>query len=62
MPKGVLTITSRNYSSWSLRGWLICKGAGIDFMSCVPLWHGAAPGGDDAKQAMAELERNTPHA
>ena len=37
-------------------------GAGIDFMSCVPLWHGAAPGGDDAKQAMAELERNTPHA
>ena len=31
MPKGVLTITSRNYSSWSLRGWLICKGAGIDF-------------------------------
>ena len=31
MPKGVLTISSRNYSSWSLRGWLICKGAGIDF-------------------------------
>ena len=31
MPKGVLTITSRNYSSWSLRGWLICKGSGIDF-------------------------------
>ncbi len=31
MPKGVLTISSRNYSSWSLRGWMICKGAGIDF-------------------------------
>ena len=31
MPKGVLTITSRNYSSWSLRGWLICKASGIDF-------------------------------
>lgn len=31
MPKGVLTISSRNYSSWSLRGWLLCKGAGIDF-------------------------------
>ena len=31
MPKGVLTISSRNYSSWSLRGWMICTGAGIDF-------------------------------
>ena len=31
MPKGVLTITSRNYSAWSLRGWLICKASGIDF-------------------------------
>jgi len=38
------------------------KGAGIDFMSCVPLWHGAAPAGDEAKQARAELERNAPHA
>ena len=31
MPKGVLTISSRNYSSWSLRGWLVCKYAGLDF-------------------------------
>lgn len=38
------------------------KGAGIDFMSCVPLWHGAAPAGDEARQALAELERNAPHA
>lgn len=38
------------------------KGAGIDFMCCVPLWHGAAPSGDEAKQAVAELERNSPHA
>lgn len=38
------------------------KGAGVDFMSCVPLWHGAAPTGDEANQAMAELERNSPHA
>lgn len=33
-PKGAgahLTITSRNYSSWSLRGWLICRLAGLDF-------------------------------
>lgn len=38
------------------------KGAGVDFMSCVPLWHGAAPAGDEATQALAELERNSPHA
>ncbi|MDE2579514.1 MAG: glutathione S-transferase [Hyphomicrobiales bacterium] len=28
--KGVLTISSRNYSSWSLRGWLICRLAGLE--------------------------------
>ncbi|WP_225030071.1 glutathione S-transferase family protein [Xinfangfangia pollutisoli] len=27
----MLTISSKNYSSWSLRGWLLCKIAGIDF-------------------------------
>jgi len=26
-----LTIASKNYGSWSLRGWLLCKMAGIDF-------------------------------
>jgi glutathione S-transferase len=26
-----LTISSKNYSSWSLRGWLLCKMAGLDF-------------------------------
>lgn len=31
MPKAVLTISSRNYSSWSLRGWLLCRMAGLDF-------------------------------
>ncbi|MDB5687095.1 MAG: glutathione S-transferase [Rhizorhabdus sp.] len=30
MSKPVLTISSRNYSSWSLRGWLLCKLAGLD--------------------------------
>jgi len=38
------------------------KGAGIDSMSCIPLWHGAAPTGDAATLAVAELERNSPHA
>src|SRR4051812_19968434 len=31
----VLTISSRNYSSWSLRGWLLCKMAGLPFTEQV---------------------------
>ena len=31
MSKTTLTISSKNYSSWSLRGWLLCKMAGLDF-------------------------------
>jgi glutathione S-transferase len=31
MAKATLTISSKNYSSWSLRGWLICRMAGLDF-------------------------------
>jgi glutathione S-transferase len=31
MAKSLLTISSRNYSSWSLRGWLLCKLAGLEF-------------------------------
>ena len=31
MSRASLTISSKNYSSWSLRGWLICKMAGLDF-------------------------------
>src|SRR6266581_214205 len=27
----VLTISSKNYSSWCLRGWLLCRMAGLDF-------------------------------
>ncbi|MES2497725.1 MAG: glutathione S-transferase [Pseudomonadota bacterium] len=30
MSHAVLTISSRNYSSWSLRGWLLCKLAGLE--------------------------------
>jgi len=29
--RAVLTISSKNYSSWSLRGWLLCRLAGLDF-------------------------------
>ena len=31
MAKATLTISSKNYSSWSLRGWLLCKMAGLEF-------------------------------
>ena len=30
MAHAVLTLSSRNYSSWSLRGWLLCRLAGVD--------------------------------
>jgi glutathione S-transferase len=31
MAKAILTISSKNYSSWCLRGWLLCRLAGLDF-------------------------------
>ena len=31
MAEATLTIASKNYGSWSLRGWLLCKLAGLDF-------------------------------
>lgn len=31
MAEATLTISSKNYSSWSLRGWLLCRMAGLDF-------------------------------
>ena len=31
MASAALTIASKNYGSWSLRGWLLCKLAGLDF-------------------------------
>jgi glutathione S-transferase len=42
-----LSISSKNYSSWSLRGWLICKLAGLEFDT-------VAVGADDPA-ARAEL-------
>lgn len=32
MTRTTLTISSKNYSSWSLRGWLLCRMAGLDFI------------------------------
>jgi glutathione S-transferase len=31
MAKATLTISSKNYSSWSLRGWLLTRFSGLDF-------------------------------
>jgi glutathione S-transferase len=31
MNQATLTISSKNYSAWSLRGWLMCRMAGLDF-------------------------------
>jgi glutathione S-transferase len=47
MAKTTLTISSKNYSSWSLRGWLLAKFAGLEFEEAV-----TAP--DDAS-ARAEI-------
>jgi glutathione S-transferase len=41
----VLTISSKNYSSWSLRGWLLCRIAGLPFEERL------APLGDAAVRA-----------
>ncbi|MDP9011097.1 MAG: glutathione S-transferase [Pseudomonadota bacterium] len=32
MSAAVLTISNKNYSSWSLRGWLLCKIAGLEIV------------------------------
>jgi len=45
MRDAVLTISSKNYSSWCLRGWLLCKMAGLEFVEEV------VPVGDPASRA-----------
>jgi glutathione S-transferase len=35
MAKAVLTISSRNYGAWSLRGWLMARLAGLEFEELV---------------------------
>ncbi len=50
MARATLTISSKNYSSWSLRGWLLCRMAGLDFEE-KPVDLGAA----DARQELLLL-------
>lgn len=35
MSRATLTISSKNYLSWSLRGWLLCRMAGLEFDEAV---------------------------
>jgi glutathione S-transferase len=35
MTETILTIGSKNYSSWSMRGWLLCRMAGLEFIEEV---------------------------
>jgi glutathione S-transferase len=47
MAMATLTIASKNYGSWSLRGWLLCKMAGLEFVE--------RPVGSDDPSTRAEL-------
>ena len=45
MAPATLTINSRNHGAWSLRGWLLCRMAGLEFVEEV------VPAGDPATRA-----------
>jgi glutathione S-transferase len=52
MAEFTIYIGNRNYSSWSLRGWLMAKAAGIEFDEVlIPLWR---------EGSRAELLRHSP--
>ncbi|WP_102226414.1 glutathione S-transferase [Acidimangrovimonas sediminis] len=50
MQQATLTISSKNYSSWSLRGWLLCRMAGLDFKESH-----VDPEDEDARQELLLL-------
>jgi glutathione S-transferase len=50
MAKATLTISSKNYSSWSLRGWLLARFAGLDFRE-----RRVAPGDADSRKELLLL-------
>lgn len=49
-PTTTLTLSSKNYSSWSLRGWLLCRFAGLTFSEVM-----ISPDDPDAKAEMLLL-------
>lgn len=50
MAQATLTISSKNYSSWSLRGWLLCKMADLSFSEQM-----VDPEDDDIRQELLLL-------
>jgi glutathione S-transferase len=50
MSKATLSISSKNYSSWSLRGWLLARFAGLDFEELA-----VAPDDADARKELLLL-------
>jgi glutathione S-transferase len=50
MARSTLTLSSKNYSSWSLRGWLLARFSGLDFDEVM-----LAPDDPDAKAEMLLL-------
>jgi glutathione S-transferase len=48
--RATLTLSSKNYSSWSLRGWLLARFAGLDFDEVM-----VSPDDADAKQEILLL-------
>src|SRR3981081_3469914 len=50
MAKAAVTISSKNYSSWSLRGWLLAKFAGLDFKEVM-----VSPDDADARRELLLL-------
>jgi glutathione S-transferase len=50
MSKATLSISSKNYSSWSLRGWLLARFAGLDFAELA-----VAPDDADARKELLLL-------
>ena len=51
MAEASLTVSSKNYSSWSLRGFLLCRMAGLDFAEKI------APIDDPATRDPPDPER-----
>jgi glutathione S-transferase len=49
-PAATLTLSSRNYSSWSLRGWLLCRFAGLDITEVM-----VSPDDADARKELLLL-------
>ena len=50
LARATLTLSSKNYSSWSLRGWLLCRFAGLEFDEVM-----VSPDDVDAKRELLLL-------